>query len=77
MREWLRDLRKAKGLTVKELGSFIGVSEAYMFSIERGERQKRMDIDLLAKISVVTGASLYDLLERELDYEGIGNHSRS
>lgn len=46
MRKWLRDLRNEKGLTMKELGEKLHISESYYCAIENGDRQKNMDVTL-------------------------------
>ena len=51
MREWLKNSRKEKGITMSELASKLDISESYYCLIENGERQKRMDISLLAKLA--------------------------
>lgn len=77
MRVWLHDLRQEKGLTLRELGERIGITEGYMSFIEAGSKKKRMDIRTLALIADATGASLYDLMAKELEHEGICNPMRS
>ena len=41
MREWLKNSRKEKGITMSELASKLDISESYYCLIENGERQKR------------------------------------
>lgn len=69
MREWLNDLRKSRGMTLRELGERLGISEGYMSFIEAGSKKKRMDIRTLALIADATGASLYELVTKELEHE--------
>lgn len=69
MRAWLHDLRHEKGLTLRELGERLGISEGYMSFIEAGSKKKRMDIRTLALIADATGASLYELVTKELEHE--------
>lgn len=69
MRVWLHDLRHEKGLTLRELGERLGISEGYMSFIEAGSKKKRMDIRTLALIADATGASLYELVTKELEHE--------
>lgn len=76
MRVWLHDLRHEKGLTLRELGTRIGITEGYMSFIEAGSKKKRMDVRTLALIAEATGASLYELMAKELEHEGI-NPTRS
>ncbi len=51
MREWLKTARESKGLTMKQLGEKLGISESYYCSIENGDRQKKMDIVLVSGLS--------------------------
>ena len=53
MRDWLLEMRKKKGMTQLELAKKLDISEAYYSYIESGDRQKKMDLALAAKLSVV------------------------
>ena len=66
MRDWLWKLRGTK--TNKEFGASIGLSEQYYWMVENGYRQKRMSVDLLAKIAEVTGKPIEMLVEAENEY---------
>lgn len=55
---FIRDARKAKGLTMKELGERIGCTEAAVSNYERGTRQP--DFETLLKIS--------EALDTTIDY---------
>lgn len=65
MREWLEAARSSKGLTQAEMAKRLDVSESYYSLIERGERQKKMDVTLVAKISAVLGIPLSRIVEYE------------
>ena len=65
MREWLYNLRTAKGLTMKELGEKLGISESYYFAIEKGERQKKMDIVLAAGLSAALDVPVADIILKD------------
>lgn len=65
MREWLKNLRTEKGLTMKEMGAKLGISESYYCAIENGERQKKMDIVLASGISSALGISLAKIMTLE------------
>lgn len=65
-RKWLKDLRKEKGLTLKELGQRVGHSESYLFHLENGTRKgKGLTVELICRIATATGALAYDLLQAE------------
>lgn len=51
MREWLKTLRTEKGMTMKEVGEKLGVSESYYCMIEAGERQKKLDMMVASGLS--------------------------
>ena len=53
MREWLKNARTEKNLTMKEIGSKLGISESYYCAIENGTRQRKMDYALVAALSVI------------------------
>ena len=65
MRNWMEHARKSKGLTMRETGEKLGISESYYSMIERGERQQSLDIALAAKMSSVFGVSLEYIVEQE------------
>jgi transcriptional regulator with XRE-family HTH domain len=48
--EKLREMRKRKGLTQKELAEKIGVSESYICQVENGKMISIKKLDKLAKI---------------------------
>ena len=69
VRRWLFDLRKSKGLTARELGQRVGVSESYMLNIEHGTRARRgLDVATICKIAEATGELAFDLLNAEMAY---------
>lgn len=65
MREWLRNSRNEKGLTMKELGAKLGISESYYCAIESGTRQKDMDLTLVAALSAALDMSVADIITHE------------
>lgn len=65
MRYYLVNLRKAKNFTQKQLSEKLDISESYYNQIENGERQKRMDITLISRLSKVLGISVSKLIEYE------------
>lgn len=67
MREWLKKLRTDRGLTMKEMGEKLGISESYYCTIESGERQKRMDLKLASGIAKVFGISVDQVVAFDLN----------
>ncbi|MBR2565214.1 MAG: helix-turn-helix transcriptional regulator [Paenibacillus sp.] len=57
--EQIRAIRKAKGLTQQQLAELSGLDDAYIGSVERGERN--FSIDTLEKIIVGLNISFGDL----------------
>lgn len=70
MRDWLAAARKEKGMTQLEVARAIDVSESYYYYIENGDRQKKMDVALAAKLSVVFGIPVAQIIEYENQKEG-------
>lgn len=65
MRKYLISLRTEKGLTQKKIAQKLDISESYYNQIEKGERQKKMDITLLNRLSVVLEIPITVLIEYE------------
>ena len=65
MREWLKRLREDSGLTQKQVGEKLDISESYYSYIEAGDRQKMMDISLARKISNIFDISVEQIVEFE------------
>lgn len=68
MREWLFEARKAKGLTQLEVAKKLDISEQYYCFIEKGERQKRMDLALASRLSAIFGISVKRIVEMEKEW---------
>lgn len=67
MRTWMSSARKRCGLTMKETADQLGISESYYSMIERGERQRNLDVTLAVKLSEAFGVSLEYIVEQEND----------
>lgn len=65
MRNYLVSLRKEKGFTQKQLANQLDISESYYNQIEKGERQKRMDITIINKLATALNISMADLIDFE------------
>ena len=57
--ERLKEMRKSKGLTQKELADKAGVSESYICQIENG---KMVSLNKLDKLAEVLGCKVKDLV---------------
>lgn len=65
MREYLKQLRESKGLTMQELSEKLGITRQYYQMIENGERQRKMDITLVKGLSVALNVSLEYIVQEE------------
>lgn len=65
MRDWLKEKRDKHGYTMAKMASMIGITESYYSMIEAGDRQKKMDVALAAKLSVVFGIPVSEIIELE------------
>ena len=65
--EKLRNLRERQGLTSRELGTVLGVSNSYIIRIENGK--KRPSIDLVVKIARFFNVSTDQLIMDDQEIE--------
>ena len=65
MREYLKNLREANGMTMQSVADRIGVSKQYYQMIESGERQKKMDITLVTALSTIFSISIEQIVREE------------
>lgn len=65
MREWLKDARTKAGLTMKDVGEKLGISESYYCAIEKGERQKKMDMMVASGLSMILGIPISEIVQME------------
>lgn len=69
MRSWLKEKRLAAGLTMKQIGEKLGISESYYCMIESGERQKKMDMTLVSGLSAALNIPIADIAALEASEE--------
>ena len=65
LRDWLVNARANKGLTQAQIAEKIGITESYYCMIENGDRQKKMDITLAAKLSSILDIPIAEIVEIE------------
>lgn len=65
MREYLKQLRTDRNMTMQDVADAFGITRQYYEMIESGERQRKMDFTLVTKISALFGISM----ERIAEYE--------
>lgn len=64
--EMIKEYRKSKKLTQKQLAARVGVSQAYICSLELGKR-RNPSISILYRIAEETGAPLQSLVKQYLE----------
>jgi transcriptional regulator with XRE-family HTH domain len=64
----LRTLRQREGLTTRQLGAILGVSNVHIVRIENGQRKP--SIDLVEKMSRFFQVTTDQLIKDELDITG-------
>lgn len=69
MREYLRDLRKERGLSQDEISKRMGMTQSFYSMIETGERVELMTIEMAIKLANVLGIESVDLILREMKWE--------
>lgn len=65
MRTYLKEMRTAANLTMQEIADKFNISRQYYEMIESGERQRKMDITLIAKISGLFNVPMEKIIEHE------------
>lgn len=70
----LREIRKSKKLTMKELGAKVGVSESAISQYETGKREA--DYATLVKLADIFNCTVDDILGRELEKPSIEQDTR-
>lgn len=65
VRNYLKQLRESKGLSMQEFADKLNISRQYYQMIESGERQRKMDITLLSSIANVLDVSLETIVKEE------------
>lgn len=66
MRQWLKNIRESKGISQQNVAEKVGITRQYYQLIEAGERQQKMDITLIAKLSQVFGVSMNQIIDNEM-----------
>lgn len=66
-RTYLKKYREENGIKAVDMAKRLDLSESYYNQIENGNRQNPMDITLVSKISAVTGMTVSDIVELEMN----------
>lgn len=65
MRDWLKEKRTERGLTMAQMAERLDLTESYYSLVESGKRQQKMDIVLAAKLSTVLAFPIDQIIELE------------
>lgn len=65
MRDWLKEKRTEKGMTMAEMAKRLDLSESYYSKIESGDRQRKMDIRLVSKLCKILDISIEEIISKE------------
>lgn len=69
-REYLKQLRTERGLTMQEVAEAFGITRQCYAQVEAGQIQKRMDITLCTRISDYFGIPLEKVAACERSFRG-------
>lgn len=67
MREWLRAEREKRDLTLSEMAEKLDISTAYYCYIEKGERQRSLDLSIASKISDIFDIAIEQIVKYEVE----------
>ena len=62
-RTTMRQIRRKKGLTIKELADKTGINILTLIDLERGEEKEQPSAELWFKIATVLGTTIADILD--------------
>lgn len=65
-REYLKELREQRGMSMMDMADRIGISRQYYQQIEAGKKQKKMDITLVISLSHIFGISPEKIIAQEI-----------
>ena len=61
LRDYLVELRLKKGLSQQDVAERLGISRQYYQMIDRGERQKRLDLALAGALAALLEVNVMDI----------------
>ena len=65
MRDWLKEKRTERGLTMAQMAERLDLTESYYSLVESGKRQQKMDIVLADKLSTVLAFPIDQIIRLE------------
>lgn len=68
MRVYMVELRKKSNKSQQQVADVVGISRQYYSAIEKGERQKKISVDLLCRIADAINVPVDELITEERKY---------
>ena len=65
MRTWLKELRQKNQLTQLQMAEKLEITESYYGLVEKGARQKKMNIVMISKLAEIFGISAQEIIKFE------------
>ena len=65
MRKWLKQSREECKLSQQDMADKLRISLSYYNMIENGERQKKIDLNILSKLARALNISIDELIQYE------------
>lgn len=65
MRQWLKEAREKLNMSQQDVADKINITRQYYQQIEAGDRQQKMDITLMTKLSDCLGVSITEIVAFE------------
>ena len=59
----MRQIRREKGFTIKELADKTGINVSSLIALERGEEEQQPSAELWFKIATALGTTIADILD--------------
>lgn len=66
MRNWLKKARCDSRLTSAQMGEKLSISESYYSRIERGDRKKQLDLEMIQKLADVLQLPMEQIIREEM-----------
>lgn len=76
MREYLKRLRKEKGMTQQDVAAKLGIAQNTYSNLENGKRQKNIQAKTLYQLSVIFDKPLQEVYIMESTYKSINTQKR-
>jgi len=68
MRVYMAEKRKESNKSQQQVANILGISRQYYSAIEKGERQKKISVDLLCRIADAINVPVDELITEERKY---------